>query len=251
MTIKELFKRIFAIVILVISVSIFNQFLKYGENPEVAKTLGPIAYIFAIVCVTSPPVGILLGGIIGNKIGGYTNKKSIIWCIGSVIIFCVVASACPFMNNAWLFAADIWIYLFFSSAVIPLETGIIINSLQPKLRGDGFSVMNFLLNLTGNLPASYVYGLLDDNFKEKNKKFAMTVCMLYNWFSLVTLSIAAIFRYRKKDPEEAITDNKEMHKDEPILSNSESVEPSENESQKENKTEKEVRGIFSGTIFET
>ena len=44
-------------------------------------------YVFSAICITGPPAGVILGGLVGNKIGGYTVKPAIVYCT----IFCGVS----------------------------------------------------------------------------------------------------------------------------------------------------------------
>ena len=86
--------------------------------------------------------------------------------------------------------------------MIPIITGSIISSLPPRLRGDGFSVMNFLLNFTGNLPASSAYGAIYEVTKDTHSTWAMMFTMAYNCVGFIFVVFAMIFRLRKKDEEE-------------------------------------------------
>lgn len=168
-----------------------------GEQSEYKRFI-----MFGIVCISAPILGILAGGILGSCVGGYTQKKTIFICIGLSIFSIAAGLFVPECTIVWTFAISLWAFFFFSTAMIPIETGIIISSLPPKLRGDGFSVMNFLLNLVGNLPSSYVYGALYDYFKDNDKTQAMRIIMYYNFVGLISIIIATIFRVRKpKDTE--------------------------------------------------
>lgn len=180
-----------------------------GEKSELI-----LLYVFSAICITGPPAGVILGGVVGSKIGGYTTRKAILYCVGFCAISCIFAMIVTVYSNVYYFGSMVWLYFLFSSAMIPLETGIIISSLPERLRGDGFSVMNFFLNLIGNLPASSVYGLIFENTKDTQPSLAMFLTMAYNLVGLLFVILGAVFRLRKKDKDTIIAKEEEKTKKE-------------------------------------
>ena len=160
-----------------------------------------LLYVFSAICITGPPAGVILGGLVGNKIGGYTVKPAIVYCTIFCGVSCIFAVIVTFFKSVAFFGVTVWLYFLFSGAMIPLITGIILSSLPARLRGDGFSVMNFLLNLTGNLPAASAYGAIYEATKYTHDTWAMMFTMDYNCIGFVFVVIAMIFRLRKKDEE--------------------------------------------------
>ena len=162
-----------------------------------------LLYVFSAICITGPPAGIILGGVIGSKIGGYTVRKAIVICVGLCAMSCVFALIITLdSSHVAYFGIMVWLYFFFSGATTPLETGIVISSLPERLRGDGFSVMNFILNLIGNLPASSVYGLIYQNTKSTHNTYAMFFTMSYNVVGLIFVILGMVFRLKKNDKDE-------------------------------------------------
>ena len=162
-----------------------------------------LLYVFSAICITGPPAGIILGGVIGSKIGGYTVRKAIVICVGLCAMSCVFALIITLdSSHVAYFGIMVWLYFFFSGATTPLETGIVISSLPERLRGDGFSVMNFILNLIGNLPASSVYGLIYENTKSTHNTYAMFFTMSYNVVGLIFVILGMVFRLNKNDKDE-------------------------------------------------
>ena len=162
-----------------------------------------LLYVFSAICITGPPAGIILGGVIGSKIGGYTVRKAIVICVGLCAMSCVFALIITLdSSHVAYFGIMVWLYFFFSGATTPLETGIVISSLPERLRGDGFSVMNFILNLIGNLPASSVYGLIYQNTKSTHNTYAMFFTMSYNVVGLIFVILGMVFRLNKNDKDE-------------------------------------------------
>jgi hypothetical protein len=152
---------------------------------------------FSILCITSPTLGLILGGWACSFIGGYESKNSILLCF--LFAFCAgpFSIIVPQANSLVLFAVFLWFVLFFGAAIFPTLTGIILSSLAPELRGLGNSINSFFANLFGYLPAPYVYGLINYFFEKKNDRMAFTGIMTYPLLCLVLVSIATFFRYKK------------------------------------------------------
>ena len=153
--------------------------------------------------MTGPIVGIIVCGLIITKIGGYGSKNGmkfilLLNIIGSVISIFITVSLNTFLS---LFSA--WLYLFCYAAAAPLQGGIIIASLPKELKGNGYSINMFFLNALGSFPASYIFGLicdsLKDNYSEQEDmryRISMRITMLYNFFGLILVILASIFRLR-------------------------------------------------------
>ena len=164
------------------------------ENNENKKLM-----IYSIISLTGPTLGILFGGISGQYIGGYTVKKSIYLWICYDILSCLLGIPSIMVNSIYLYGILTWLYLFFCASVCPLSYGIMMNSVENKIKGDAVTILNFLTNLIGNLPPSYVYGLINDNYKEKNQKIAMYSIFIFRYSSLITLGIATYERLKTFD----------------------------------------------------
>ena len=153
--------------------------------------------IFCLVCVTGPPIGVVLGGVLGNYMGVYHIKKGIILCLYFSFFSSIFAMIVGFCSSTIIFTVLMWLYICLISAMTPLETGIILNALPEELRGDGFSVMNFILNMLGNLPASSIYGIIYKTTKDKYNNMAMVITMSYNIVGFVFLLIAMVYQFKK------------------------------------------------------
>ena len=157
--------------------------------------------IFAVLCLLGPTTGMVFGGIICSKLGGYVKRVSMGFVILSMTLASVVSMLIACHRITVLFIITAWTYLFGIGNVIPPLSGIIISCLDNNLRGDGFSLCNFLNNLLGNFPSSYAYSLLADLFHNKYSenneylRYAWMVTMTYNFVGLILVFIAGIFRF--------------------------------------------------------
>ena len=151
-------------------------------------------FSFSIVCLTSPTLGVLIGGAIISLIGGYKSKHSLLLCT----IFSLLSGACtipvPLVTSLLWFTICLWLVLFFGGMILAPLTGIIISSLPKSMAGSANSFTIFFCNLLGYLPAPYVFGFFKERF---GSNIAMRVCMWYAISGVLFLSLATFFRYRK------------------------------------------------------
>ena len=182
----------------------------WGENymEKVLKMdTTPRFIAFGSLCLLGPILGMVFGGYICSRLGGYGKRSSMIFIIiltlSSTIISCIIAH-----TNTVFFIITSWSYLFLICATIPPESGIIISSLRSKLSGDGFALSNSILNLFGSFPASYIFSILSDLFQKKlaqekiekyeQYRYAWMISMGYNFIGLLFIIIAGIFRFKIK-----------------------------------------------------
>ena len=177
----------------------------YGDKymDKVLEIGSSIRFIlFGLLCLLGPTSGMVFGGIICSKLGGYIKRKSMTFVIISMACGSAISMgiACHTINA--LFVAASWTYLFGIGAVVPPISGIIISCLDQNLRGDGFSICNCFNNLIGSFPSSYVFSLLVDAFSDKDERdryrYAWMITMCYNFVGLIYVIIAGIFRFRIK-----------------------------------------------------
>ena len=215
---KILCNKIFLFSSLCSNVSFFGigvvQF--YGDKymDKVLKINESARFIlFALLCLLGPTSGMVFGGIICSKFGGYVKRKSMTFVIISMAIAAIISMAIACHEIAVLFVITGWTYLFGIGAVIPPISGIIISCLDKNLRGDGFSICNLFNNLIGSFPSSYVFSLLVDGFEkepeEDRYRYAWMITMSYNFIGLFYVLIAGIFRYRIKGD---LSENEEEQK---------------------------------------
>ena len=159
---------------------------------------------FIILCVSGPILGVIIIGIIMQKIGGYGSKNGMIFIIILNAIASFVSILITLTLNTFISLGSAWIYLFCLAAVTPLQGGVVIASLPKELKGSGYSINMFFLNGLGSFPSSYVFALIcdfiRDNYDESNMRYrtTMRVTMFYNFFGLLLIILAGIIRFRIK-----------------------------------------------------
>ena len=159
---------------------------------------------FIVLCITGPILGILIVGIIMQKIGGYGSRNGMILIIVLNTLASIISMLFPATLNTFISLGSAWIYLFCLAAVTPLQGGVIIASLPKELKGNGYSINMFLLNGIGSFPSSYVFSLICDyigeNYDSSDMRYrtTMKIVMLYNFFGLLLVILAGIVRFRIK-----------------------------------------------------
>ena len=68
---------------------------------------------FAVVCITSPTLGLIFGGVVSAKTGGYESKHSILVCFIFGLLAGIAAIPVPITNEIFYFTLYLWLVLFF------------------------------------------------------------------------------------------------------------------------------------------
>ena len=153
-------------------------------------------YCFAIVCLTSPTLGLVIGGYITDKIGGYATKGSLVFCLGASSLSIIPTIPIPLVNNIYLYSFFLWILLFLGGALLPALSGIIIVYLPKKVQGSASSFVIFFYNLLGYLPAPFLYGFLKEHY---NSRVAQKVTMYFSFSATICIGVATFIRFYKDE----------------------------------------------------
>ena len=183
-------------------------------------------YAFTFVVVTSPAAGIIVGGLISSKLGGYDTEKAIYIPLIASFIVCVLANITPLATNVFIFLPLFWTYLFFGSILLPIVNGIILVSVEKKYAGSASSVSTLLYNILGRLPGPNVYAVFKSLVDDKHSRipFWLLLNMAIPGFLAVLICIKfQRKKYRKlrnqKNEEEVLLngENKKINNEEIII----------------------------------
>lgn len=125
---------------------------------------------FSIAAVTGPIFGVVCGGYLFNKIGGYTDPRAFPLAVFTTIMAGASGLPLVFVNDFNLFLFLLWCQFFFGGVSLPVLTGIMLNSVPPSLKTLANSVANLMYNLLGYLPAPFIYGLVYELTGGEKKK---------------------------------------------------------------------------------
>ena len=161
-------------------------------------------FAFSVVCLTSPTFGLIVGGFIVDKIGGYYKKGSLIFCLIFSLLGVIPAIPLPLVDSLFLYALCLWGLLFLGAATLPPIQGIIIACLPKDVQGSGNSFVIFFYNLLGYLPAPFIYGFLKDYFADKNdpakgSRVAQKITIWTNFLVIIFVGIATFIRFKKDE----------------------------------------------------
>ena len=127
-------------------------------------------YAFTFVVVTSPVAGIILGGVISGKIGGYDTEKSIYIPLIASFFVCILANITPLTSNLFIFLPLFWTYFFLGSVLLPVASGIVLVSVDKKYAGSASSISTLIYNIFGRLPGPNLYAFFKSQITDKNSR---------------------------------------------------------------------------------
>lgn len=116
--------------------------------------------LFTFTSVTAPTLGLLLGGYISDRIGGYTGQHALLFCLIAAVFGSLVGLPIPFLDSYFAVTFILWLMMFFGSGTLPTLTGLMISSLTKEHRSLGNALAQFVFNLLGYIPAPFIYGYL-------------------------------------------------------------------------------------------
>lgn len=124
------------------------------------QSAASVKVYYAFTCISAPILGVVVGGSIIHRLGGYNSPRALQTCC--VISLFAVGSALPipFVDNFTIFKILIWLLLFFGGFIVPVMTGILLTSVKQHERTIGNSVSNLSYNLLGYLPSPFIYGFV-------------------------------------------------------------------------------------------
>lgn len=91
---------------------------------------GLVFICFGIVSITSPVLGVVVGGNITTCLGGYSTKKSVIQTTIFTFLALISCLPIPFTDNFVVFLVLLWLLMFFGGAVLPSLTGVMLNTVK-------------------------------------------------------------------------------------------------------------------------
>eukprot|EP00760_Papus_ankaliazontas_P029376 PhM_4_TR422/c0_g1_i1/m.15085 len=161
----------------------------YLQDDPINADLSAIVPAFGLTSATGPVLGVVCGGILLDKLGGYAHVDRAAE-LGCIIGLCalVPAYACLFVENFWIFIADIWIMLFFGGAVVPIATGLVISSASLEHRNLASSILGIFSNLFGYFLGPALCGIVADAIDDLRWGFRLV--MGWSVFALLSMIVA-------------------------------------------------------------
>ena len=170
-----------------------NDYLQFGLRIDDAKKR---FFMFGAIVITSPPLGMIIGGIILTKVGGYESEKAIYIPLIFSLIVSIFANLAPLSTNVYVFLPLFWIYFFAGSAIIPAASGISLVSVDKKYAGAASSMSILLYNVLGKFPGPNLYAFFKNKANDENSRVPMW--LLLNLAVIGFLAVLIALKFNKK-----------------------------------------------------
>lgn len=148
---------------------------------------------YSITSLTAPVIGVLMGGTILDRCGGYTGPHALNICLIFGTLASISGIPIPFFSDFKIVVCLLWCLLLFGGALMPSLTGIMISSIPKYLRSFGSSNAQLIQNLLGYFPSPFVYGLVCNITGGEESRFGMVLLMWWSLWGVLGLSIAKKF----------------------------------------------------------
>ena len=134
---------------------------------------------FPVVCISGPVLGLITGGVIVTRIGGYTNPKVLGLCALGGFFSSVFGIPFAFMNSFPWAVTLLWLLLFFGGMILMPLTGMIISTAPLEIKAVSNSIANIFYNLLGYLPAPFMYGFVQSLSGGSGSRVGMIVLVMW------------------------------------------------------------------------
>ena len=140
--------------------------------------------IFSLISITAPLFGVLFGGTISDKYGGYKGKnetKAIQMCVAFGLVSFVFAFPLGFLFQIVYLSILLWTFLFFGATMIPIGTGVMISSVPKDCQATSSSISQLVFNLFGYFCSPMITGFIMDRFDDEKQGFIWGMRVVFWW----------------------------------------------------------------------
>ncbi|XP_051912303.1 uncharacterized protein LOC127594481 [Hippocampus zosterae] len=138
---------------------------------KVDRTIVNVGFVF--ISITAPVLGTVFGGWAVDRMGGYSDPRTVKLLLGLVLLCAIPSQLIPYLNSFALVVLLLWSLLFWGGAMIPGLTGLIMVSVPAELRSFGNSKAELLKNLIGYFPSPFIYGMTIQFFSDERSGLKM------------------------------------------------------------------------------
>jgi hypothetical protein len=184
----------------------------YMKNVILIKDKREVFVIYSAISILGPLGGVICNSIVNPLIGGYEKKKASYAAIMLHMAEVICGMSMAFLRNKISFLILTLLYFLFDSSVIGIINGINISSVRPEIKATGFSIANLVTHSLCSGPGPFLYGFVNDKYKEKFMGAGMLCMMFICAIDIPIFIIMTIIRNR-------ILDAKEKEKKEKLINN--------------------------------
>lgn len=193
---------------------------KPSLNTDTADFKKIVVVAFGSVAATAPILGVIIGGLIIDKCGGYgPDAKQQRKALRILLVFAVCASTCG-IGASCVRAPDgfvavvvlLWFVLFFGGAIVPGETGIMLTSIPAKSRPMASGIGQGAYNIFGYGLGTFLPGALislvanGTDADAKDRLIGMQLIFYWSLFGVVGLALSYWFVRRAEQRHVGITE---------------------------------------------
>ena len=152
--------------------------------------------IFSIISITAPLSGVLFGGTLSDRYGGYKGKnerKALQMCAAFGILAFFFGIPMGFMFQITYLSVLLWTFLFFGAAIIPMGTGIMISCVPKDCQATSSSMSQLIFNLLGYFSSPMITGFIMDRFEDEKLGFIWGMRVIFFWVIVALLFIWASY----------------------------------------------------------
>ena len=166
--------------------------------------------IFSIISITAPLSGVLFGGTISDKYGGYKGKnetKALQMCSAFGLLTLFFGIPLGFMFRIIYLSVLLWAFLFFGAAIIPIATGIMISCVPKDCQATSSSISQIIFNLFGYFCSPMIAGFIMDIFEDEKQGFIWGMRLIFFWVTVALMFIlssylVSYYNYKKYNNED-------------------------------------------------
>jgi len=164
---------------------------------------------FSLISITAPLSGVLFGGTVSDRYGGYKGRnesKALMMCVGFAIVAFIFSFPMGFLFQIFYLSVLLWTFLFFGASIIPIATGIMISTVPKDCQATSSSISQLIFNLFGYFCSPMITGFIMDRFEDKDQGFIWGMRVIF-WWAIICLAcfIASYFisknNYRRNSGE--------------------------------------------------
>jgi predicted permease len=145
---------------------------------------------FAFLTLTAPTFGVIIGGLIVDRLGGYTSKGAFDFVLICSFFSAISGLPIPYLNNFHAVVGLLWLLLFFGGSMMPAVTGIMISSVPRNMRAVANSIAQLCSNTFGYFPSPFLYGLVVRLSGGGTSRSGLIMLMISGVFGIVTSCLA-------------------------------------------------------------
>lgn len=145
--------------------------------------------IYTAISILGPLGGVICNSIVNPLIGGYEKKQASYAAILLHVLEVLCGMSMAFLRKKIWFLVLMLFYFLFDSSVIGIINGINISSVRPEIKATGFSIANLVTHSLCSGPGPFLYGFVNDKYKEQFKGAGM-LCMMIICSSVIPIFIA-------------------------------------------------------------